>query len=97
MKKMKKIMFGLNFKILGGISILLILCTGFNLLYSYNLFVEDKTSYIYESGLKRSETIVEQIQLHISLIKNKAQTYSFLSTLENFNFNNLFIYFYFKF
>ena len=88
MKKMKKIMFGLNFKILGGISILLILCTGFNLLYSYNLFVEDKTSYIYESGLKRSETIVEQIQLHISLIKNKAQTYSFLSTLENFNFKN---------
>ncbi len=85
---MKKVMFGLNFKILGGISILLVLCTGFNLLYSYNLFVEDKTSYIYESGLKRSETIVEQIQSHISTIKNKAQTYSFLSTLENFNFKN---------
>lgn len=85
---MKKIMFGLNFKILGGISILLILCTTFNLLYSYNLFVEDKTSYIYESGLKRSENIVEQIQTHIAAIKNKAQTYAFLSTLESFDFKN---------
>jgi two-component system chemotaxis sensor kinase CheA len=85
---MKKIMFGLNFKILGGISILLILCTAFNLLYSYNLFIEDKTSYIYESGLKKSENIVEQIQTHLDSIKSKSQTYAFLSTLENFDFKN---------
>jgi two-component system chemotaxis sensor kinase CheA len=85
---MKKIMFGLNFKILGGISALLILCTAFNLLYSYNLFIEDKTSYIYESGLKRSENIVEQIQTHIDSIKSKSQTYAFLSTLESFDFKN---------
>lgn len=85
---MKKIMFGLNFKILGGISVLLILCTTFNLLYSYNLFVEDKTSYIYETGLKRSENISEQIQTHITAIKNKAQTYAFLSSLESFDFKN---------
>lgn len=83
---MKKIMFGLNFKILGGICILLILCTTFNLLYSYNLFIEDKTSYIYESGLKKSENIVEQIQTHIDSIKSKSQTYAFLSTLDSFDF-----------
>jgi two-component system chemotaxis sensor kinase CheA len=85
---MKKITFGLNFKILMGICILLLICTGFNLLYSYNLFIEDKTSYIYETGLKRSESIVEQIQTYTDSIKNKAQTYSFLSTLESFNFKN---------
>lgn len=83
---MKKIMFGLNFKILGGICILLVLCTTFNLLYSYNLFIEDKTSYIYETGLKKSENIVEQIQTYIGSVKNKSQTYAFLSTLENFDF-----------
>ena len=85
---MKKIMFGLNFKILGGVCILLVLCTTFNLLYSYNLFIEDKTSYIYESGLKKSENIVEQIQTYIGAVKNKSQTYAFLSTLENFDFQN---------
>jgi two-component system chemotaxis sensor kinase CheA len=85
---MKKVRFGLNFKILSGIFILLLMCTGFNLLYSYNLFIEDKTSYIYETGLKRSENIVEQIQTYIDSIKNKAQTNAFLSTLESFNFSN---------
>lgn len=85
---MKKIMFGLNFKILGGICVLLILCTTFNLLYSYNLFIEDKTSYIYETGLKKSENIVSQIQSHIDAIKSKSQTYAFLSTLESFDFKN---------
>lgn len=85
---MKKITFGLNFKILLGICILLLICTGFNLIYSYNLFIEDKTSYIYEAGLKRSEIIVEQIQTYTDSVKGKAQTYSFLSNLESFNFNN---------
>ncbi|MBY0416337.1 MAG: cell wall metabolism sensor histidine kinase WalK, partial [Bdellovibrionales bacterium] len=83
---MKKITFGLNFKILIGICILLLICTGFNLLYSYNLFIEDKTSYIYETGLKRSENVVQQIQTHIESFRTKAQTYSFLSSLDSFNF-----------
>lgn len=85
---MKKVTFGLNFKILCGICILLLMCTGFNLLYSYNLFIEDKTSYIYETGLKRSENITEQIQTYIDSVKNKTQTNAFLSTLESFNFSN---------
>ena len=83
---MKKIKFGLNFKILSGICILLVLCTSFNLMYSYNLFIKDKTSYIYETGLKKSENITEQIQTYISAIKSKSQTHAFLLTLENFNF-----------
>jgi two-component system chemotaxis sensor kinase CheA len=85
---MKKITFGLNFKILMGISLLLLVCTGFNLLYSYNLFIEDKTSYIYETGLKKSENIVQQIQSYTDSIKSKAQTNSFLSTLDSFNFGS---------
>jgi two-component system chemotaxis sensor kinase CheA len=49
-----------------GISLLLIVCTGFNLGYSYKLFIEDKTSYIFETGLKKAENISDQINFKLS-------------------------------
>jgi two-component system chemotaxis sensor kinase CheA len=49
-----------------GISLLLIVCTGFNLGYSYKLFIDDKTSYIFEAGLKKAENISDQINFKLS-------------------------------
>ncbi|MDO9180867.1 MAG: hypothetical protein Q7U04_00595, partial [Bacteriovorax sp.] len=58
--------FGIKFKILLGISSLLIVCTAFNLGYSYKLFTEDKTSYIFENGLKKAENISDQINFKLT-------------------------------
>lgn len=56
----------LKIKILLGVSILLIICTGFNLGYSYKLFVEDKISYIFESGSRKAVSISDQINFKIN-------------------------------
>lgn len=36
-----------------------------NLVYSYRLFVDDKTSYIYETGLKHAESLNDQINFKV--------------------------------
>lgn len=63
---MNKTKFSLKFKILLGITFLLVLCTAFNLGYSYKLFSEDKTSYIFETGLKKAENISDQINFKLN-------------------------------
>lgn len=73
--------FSIKFKILLGISFLLLLCTAFNLGYSYKLFTEDKTSYIFENGLKKAENISEQINNRLNELSTSAEFNS--SLLEN--------------
>jgi two-component system chemotaxis sensor kinase CheA len=63
---MKNNRLSIKFKILIGIGLLLIICTGFNLVYSYNLFIKDKTSYIFENGLNKVESISDQISFKLN-------------------------------
>lgn len=59
----------LKSKILIGLGILLIFSISFNLFYSYQLIVKDKTAYIFENGLDKVESLadqtVETIQKHV--------------------------------
>jgi len=81
---MNKVKFSLKFKILLGICLLLITCVGMNLFYSYSLFVKDKTSYVYESGLKMAESISEKIQFSLDDLKTKTRfNYLFALSQEN--------------
>jgi len=69
----------LKLKILLATSILVVICTAFNLGYSYKLFTEDKTSYIFESGLKKAENISDQINFKLSDARIRTNLYSGLS------------------
>ena len=82
---MKPIKYSFNFKILAGIVALLLVCTSFNLIYSYKIFIDDKTSYIFETSLNKVESLINQFQSQISKIKSESQTIYFLSSLENFD------------
>ena len=73
-------MISLKSKITFGIIVLLGATVGFNLFYSYNLFVSDKTSYIFETALRRSENLADQVDLQY---KQMRQTAYGLVKLEN--------------
>jgi len=77
--------YSLKFKILLGIAAVLLISVAFNLIYSYRLFVEDKTSYIFETGLKKSESISDQINFKIADLVTKTEFQSLL--LESGNIN----------
>ena len=81
--------FGIKFKILLGISFLLVTCTVFNLVYSYRLFVEDKTSYIFEEGLKKAESLSEQLNSKINDITVRSEFHSLLIDNPKINFKKL--------
>jgi two-component system chemotaxis sensor kinase CheA len=70
---MDKAKYGLKFKILVGVTAILAVCTAFNLIYSYQLFVEDKTSYIFEAGLKKAENISDQVNFKIDDIITRSE------------------------
>lgn len=77
--------YSLKFKILLGIAAVLFISVAFNLIYSYRLFVEDKTSYIFETGLKKSESISDQINFKISDLATKTEFQSILLESSNVN------------
>ena len=79
-------MFSLKSKILLGIFILLAATVSFNLYYSYNLFVADKRAYIFESALKRSENLGDQIKLEYNQM---LQTMKLFEEFKNQNAKNL--------
>jgi len=81
--------YSLKFKILLSVSFLLLACTAFNLLYSYKLFIDDKTSYIYESSLKRAENISDQIKYRIDSIKSRTQFNSLLFSSQGFSLEKI--------
>lgn len=79
----------LKLKILFATSILVVICTAFNLGYSYKLFIEDKTSYIFESGLKKAENISDQINFKLNDTKTRTNLYSGLMTNEAVDLDKL--------
>ncbi|MDD4976067.1 MAG: ATP-binding protein [Bacteriovorax sp.] len=81
--------FGIKFKIILGISLLLIVCTAFNLGYSYKLFTEDKTSYIFEAGLKKAENISDQINFKLNDLIVRAEFNSALLGNPEIDFDKL--------
>ncbi len=70
----------LKLKILLATSILVVICTAFNLGYSYKLFTEDKTSYIFESGLKKAENISDQINFKLNDARIRTNLYAGLAS-----------------
>lgn len=86
---MSKMKFSLKFKILLGISFLLIACTAFNLVYSYKLFIEDKTSYIFETGLKKAENISDQVNFKLNDLITRTELNSVLINNPSINFQRL--------
>ena len=81
--------FGIKFKILLGIIFLLVTSTAFNLLYSYRLFVQDKTSYIFEDGLKKAESLSNQLNSKINDINIRTEFHSLLINNPKINFSKL--------
>ena len=55
----------LKTKILSILIGLLFITVAFNLAYSYRLFVNDKTSYIFEAGLRQTENLNDQLNFKI--------------------------------
>jgi two-component system chemotaxis sensor kinase CheA len=73
-------MISLKSKIIFGIVILLGVTVGFSLFYSYNLFITDKKTYIFETALRRSENMADQVD---SQFKQMRQTsFSILKLIE---------------
>jgi two-component system chemotaxis sensor kinase CheA len=81
--------YSLKFKILFGISLVLVLSTAFNLIYSYRLFVEDKTSYIFESGLRKVENISDQLNYKLNDLATRTEFNSILINSSSVNFEKL--------
>jgi len=79
--------FSLKSKILLGLTSLLVLCTAFNLGYSYKLFVDDKTSYIFENGLKKAESISDQINFKINEVVDQTETNTILLNTNSINYD----------
>jgi two-component system chemotaxis sensor kinase CheA len=65
LSKGQNIKISIKAKILGSVFLLLLITVTSNLLYSYKLFMDDKTSYLYEIGLKQAESLDDQVNLKI--------------------------------
>ena len=68
----KKLFISLKSKVLTVLVTLLLITVVFNLLYSYNLFINDKVSYIFESGLKHAESLSDQLNFKAKELKTIA-------------------------
>ncbi len=79
----------LKAKILLGLTFLLIFSILFNLFYSYQLFLQDKTSYIYENGLKRAESISDNIVSLAQTATNRINAFSFLAIKDENQFQKV--------
>ncbi len=79
----------LKAKILIGLTFLLVFSILFNLFYSYQLFLKDKTSYIYENGLKRAENISDDIVSLAETATNRINAFSFLAIKDQDQFQKV--------
>ncbi len=94
----KKVFFSIKNKIVLTLVVLLICVTGFNLIYSYKTFKNDKERYIFENSLRSSELanknilecIKRQSELLAATSKVKSEQFyltgNLLSTDESFHF-----------
>lgn len=81
--------FSLKFKILLGISFLLIFFAAFSLGYSSQLFIEDKTSYIFETGLKKAENISDEINFKLNDLDTRVELNTLLLNNPTINIEEL--------
>jgi two-component system, chemotaxis family, sensor kinase CheA len=79
----------LKTKILLGISILLIFAIIFNFYFAYQLFIKDKTSYIFESGLQKVESLSNQMAELITKNINRSNSYLLVAQKSKEDFQKL--------
>ncbi len=75
----KKVRFSLKLKILLSIVALLFLAIWTNLYFATDIFLKDKTSYIYETGLNRSQQLTSKLTSKINDYINKTVLYSLVN------------------
>lgn len=81
--------FSLKAKVLLGLAVLIALVIGLNSIYSYKLFLADKTNYIFETGLQRTEEISDRLVEPINQTIKKINTYILLASQENGQFEKI--------
>lgn len=69
----------LKAKILIGVSFVLLVAIVFNIFFSYDLFLKDKRSYIYENGLQRAETLSDTIVSAAESAFSRVSSFAYLA------------------
>lgn len=100
-KKKSTLIIPLKVKVLFGLSLLVATVLLVNSIYSFNLFLKDKTSYIFENGLQKAEEISDKLVAPLNQSLNKVNSFIFLANQNEAQFQqilnsddriNLFIY-----
>jgi hypothetical protein len=81
--------FPIKLKIFLGLTSLLLVVLGFNLYFSSQLFIKDKTNYVYESGLQRLEDLSYQLQSPIGQTLKNIQPYILLASDNSEQFKSI--------
>ncbi len=85
----QKINISLKLKILLVLIGLLTVSTGFNIYYSYQTFVNDKTAYLFDSILKKSEALTDQINQEVTSFEVFSDLYFKDQDKSTFNFDKI--------
>lgn len=72
--------FSLKGKVLFGLALLIATVIAINTFYSYTLFLEDKTNYIFENGLQRVEEIADRFLEPINQSINKINPFILIAS-----------------
>ena len=80
----------IKLKIFLGLTSILLIVLGLNLYFSSQLFIKDKTSYIYENGLQRLEDLSYQFQGPIKQAFQNIKPYILLANDNTEQFQSLF-------
>lgn len=88
MKKLK-LNLSIKAKIILGVVGVFIFATSLNLLYSYHTFNSDKSSYLYESVLRKSESTLNSIDFYAENLKGHARSNLIQSSIEGVNFQEI--------
>lgn len=81
--------FSLKAKVLLGLAALIAIVIGVNSLYSYKLFLADKTNYIFETGLQRAEEISDRFVEPINQTIKKINTFILLASQNREQFEKI--------
>lgn len=82
--------FPIKLKIFLGVTLLLLFVLGFNLYFSSQLFIKDKTNYVYESSLQRLEDLSFQLQNPIGQSIKNIRPYILLAGENSEQFESIF-------
>lgn len=79
----------LKVKVLFGLSLLVACVLLVNSIYSFNLFLKDKTSYIFENGLQKAEEISDKLVEPLNQSLNKVNSFIFLAKQNEAQFQQI--------